>query len=179
MHYRHMTFSLVWLCMIHLFEYFFMTGKEGERRVKETSKLICTLCSGYQSHTSTGIYNGFCTNQFCGRQSKGWWILPPNIHAPPPPHPPPTFLLFYLKKKVKFCLVPKNWFTGTSAYLFKRYTLKNLIHLLLTFKTNLHHNHLNISTFNIECHAEKGIRNSHVLISLRFIYGRLVWLTWE
>lgn len=95
MHYRHMTFSLVWLCMIHLFEYYFMTGKEGGRRVKETSKMICTLCSGYQSHTSTGIYNGFCTNQFCRRQSKGWWILPPNIHAPPPP----TFLLFYLKNK--------------------------------------------------------------------------------
>lgn len=98
MHYRHMTFSLVWMCMIHLFEYFFMTGKGGGRRVKETSKLICTLCSGYQSHTSTGIYNGFCTNQFCRRQSKGWWILPPNIHAPPLP-PPPTFLLFYLKNK--------------------------------------------------------------------------------
>lgn len=101
MHYRHITFSLVWMCMIHLFEYFFMTGKEGGggRRVKETSKLICTLCSGYQSHTSTGIYKGFCTNQFCRRQSKGWWILPPTSMHPHPPPPPPTFLLFYLKNK--------------------------------------------------------------------------------
>lgn len=34
MHYRHMTFSLVWMCMIHPFEYFFMTGKGGGEKGK-------------------------------------------------------------------------------------------------------------------------------------------------
>lgn len=47
MYYRYMIFFLVWMCMIYLFEYFFMIGKEGGRRVKEIFKMICILCFGY------------------------------------------------------------------------------------------------------------------------------------
>lgn len=67
-------------------------------------------------------------------QRDGEYYPPTSMHPPPPPTPT-NFPTLLFKKKVQFCLVPKNWFTGTSAYLFKRYTLKNLIHILLTFKT--------------------------------------------
>lgn len=73
--------------------------------VKETSKMICTLVSVYQCHTS--IQQRFLHQyRFCGRQSKRWWTPLPTSMQPPPnppnPTPPtPTLQIFYryLKKK--------------------------------------------------------------------------------
>lgn len=80
-------------------------GGWGGGGVKETSKMICTLVSVYQCHTS--IQQRFLHQyRFCGRQSKRWWTPLPTSMQPPPnppnPTPPtPTLQIFYryLKKK--------------------------------------------------------------------------------
>lgn len=104
------------LAVYDSFIWIFFDGREraggGGGGVKETSKMICTLGSVYQCHTS--IQHRFLHQyRFCGRQSKRWWQPPPTSMQHPPPKPPPHPTpnpqfpnLLFKKKRLNFVLFP-------------------------------------------------------------------------